>query len=335
VAEESNRLGLVLGSQNPPEEIADLARLGESLGFGELWIAEDYFFTGGIACATAALAATERIPVGLGVVSGMVRHPAVLAMECSSLARMFPGRFWPGVGLGLPGWIAQMGLSPRSQLRAFRECLEALRELLGGAELNRDGASFAFDGVQLAYPVMDPVPIYAGALGPRMLELTGSLADGTIGSIFASVAYVRWARERIAAGRAEAGRTGHHRLACFAVCSVAEDGEDARAALRPVMAFYLSVLAKSPLLEIYGITEDVAALMTGGVERLAAELPDEWLNDLAVVGDPEECAEQIRRLLDAGCDSVALFPLPADRSEAIVRLAAKEVLPRVQDLLGP
>jgi alkanesulfonate monooxygenase SsuD/methylene tetrahydromethanopterin reductase-like flavin-dependent oxidoreductase (luciferase family) len=167
-----------------------------------------------------------------------------------------------------------------------------------------------------------------------MLELTGSLADGTIGSIFASVEYVRWARERIAAGRATAGRNGHHRFACFAVCSVDEDGESARAALRPVMAFYLSVLARSPLLEVYGITEEVGALMDGGVDLLAAELPDEWLTDLAVVGDPEECTEQIRRLLEAGCDSVALFPLPADRSEAIVRLAAKEVLPRVRDLLA-
>ena len=290
VVDEPNRLGLVLGSQNAPEEIAGLARLGESLGFGELWIAEDYFFTGGIACAAAALSATNRIPVGLGVVSSMVRHPAVLAMECSSLARMFPGRFWPGVGLGLPGWIRQMGLSPRSQLTALRECLEALRELMGGAEVSREGQSFAFDGVKLAYPVSERVPIYAGALGPRMLELTGSIADGTIGSIFASVEYVRWARERIAEGRAAAGRTGHHRFACFAICSVDEESERARAALRPVMAFYLSVLAESPLLEVYGIAEQLASLLTGGEERIAAEMPDEWLHDLAVVGNPEECA---------------------------------------------
>jgi alkanesulfonate monooxygenase SsuD/methylene tetrahydromethanopterin reductase-like flavin-dependent oxidoreductase (luciferase family) len=114
---------------------------------------------------------------------------------------------------------------------------------------------------------------------------------------------------------------------------VDEDGESARAALRPVMAFYLSVLAKSPLLEVYGITEELEALMTGGVDRLAAEFPDEWLRDLAVVGDPDECVEQIRRLLEAGCDSVALFPLPAERSEEIVRLAAREVLPRVRGLL--
>jgi alkanesulfonate monooxygenase SsuD/methylene tetrahydromethanopterin reductase-like flavin-dependent oxidoreductase (luciferase family) len=322
-------IGLVLGSQNAPEDIAALARLGESSGFDELWIAEDYFFTGGIACATAALAATERIPVGLGVVSAMVRHPAVLAMECSSLARMFPGRFRPGIGLGLPVWVKQMGLYPSSQLTATRECVEALRDLLDGASVDRQGASFAFDQVQLAYPAAS-VPIFTGALGPRMMELSGSIADGTIGSIFASVEYVRWSRELIAAGRAAAGRTGPHPFACLAICCVDLDGARARETLRPIMAFYLSVLADSPLIEVYGIRDELAALLEGGVDHLAAEMPDRWLDDLAVVGDPDESAAQIERLAEAGADSVDLFPLPAGRSEEIIRVAAKELLPRIQ-----
>ena len=325
----SIEIGLVLGSQNAPEHIAALARLGESSGFDELWIAEDYFFTGGIACAAAALAATERIPVGLGVVSAMVRHPAVLAMECSSLARMFPGRFRPGIGLGLPSWVQQMGLYPRSQLSAVRECVGSLRELLDGATVDRQGASFAFDRVQLAYPAA-PVPIYTGALGPRMMELSGSIADGTVGSIFASVEYVRWARELIAAGRAAARRSGHHPFACFAICCIDLDGERARETLRPIMAFYLSVLAASPLIETYGIREELAALLAGGIDNLAAEMPDRWLRDLAIAGDPEECAVQIERLVEAGSDSVDLFPLPAERSQAIIEIAATELLPRIR-----
>ena len=325
----SIEIGLVLGSQNAPEDIAALARLGESSGFDELWIAEDYFFTGGIACAAAALAATERIPVGLGVVSAMVRHPAVLAMECSSLARMFPGRFRPGIGLGLPSWVQQMGLYPRSQLTAVRECVGSLRELLGGAMVDRQGASFAFDQVQLAYPAA-PVPIYTGALGPRMMELSGSIADGTVGSIFASVEYVRWARELIAAGRAAAGRSGHHPFACFAICCIDLDGERARETLRPIMAFYLSVLAESPLIEAYGIREELAALLAGGIDHLAAEMPDRWLRDLAVAGDPEECAAQIERLVEAGSDSVDLFPLPAEKSQVTIETAATELLPKIR-----
>ena len=79
-----------------------VARRGEELGFGELWLAEDYFFTGGISGATAVLAETKEVPVGLGIVSAMVRHPAVLAMEIATMARMYPGRVHPGIGLGVP-----------------------------------------------------------------------------------------------------------------------------------------------------------------------------------------------------------------------------------------
>ncbi len=57
-------------------------------------------------------------------------------------------------------------------------------------------------------------------------------------------------------------------------------------------------------------------------------MPDRWIDDLAVAGEPDECAEKIRRLLDAGSDSVALFPLAGDDPETIVRTVAADVLPR-------
>src|SRR5205085_2712578 len=109
-----------------------------------LWLAEDYFLTGAISGAASVLATTERISVGLGIVSAVVRHPAVLAMECSTLARIHPGRFWPGIGLGLPYLIGQMGLKPRSQLGAVRECTTSVRRLLAGEELTEQGDIFSF-----------------------------------------------------------------------------------------------------------------------------------------------------------------------------------------------
>jgi 5,10-methylenetetrahydromethanopterin reductase len=119
---------LVLGGAAiPPEKIRETALLGEESGFSEIWLAEDYFFTGGISGTAAALTATTMIPVGTGIVSALVRHPALLAMEASTLSRMYPGRVRVGIGLGFPSWVAQMGLIPTSQLRALRECVANVR----------------------------------------------------------------------------------------------------------------------------------------------------------------------------------------------------------------
>jgi 5,10-methylenetetrahydromethanopterin reductase len=329
VADGRLAVGLVMGSQIPPQALAPLARKGEKLGFSEIWLAEDYFFTGGISAASTVLGATQKIPVGFGIVSAMVRHPAVLAMECSTLAHLFPGRLWPGIGLGLPDWIRQMGLYPPSQLAAIRECITSLRALLRGDVMNEEGGLFTFRDVKLAYPVDEELPIYAGVLGPKMLQVSGAVADGTVGSVLASVEYLRWAREQIAIGQEQAGRSDHHRIACFALFSVDNDSERARDALRPTMSFYLSVMPRSPLGDAYGITDELVEMAAGGAKAVADKMPDQWMQDLAVVGNPEECASQIQRLLAAGADSIVLYPMPPERSEEIIEQAAREVLPRL------
>ena len=322
-------VGLVLGSSLPPEDISTVARRGEELGFGELWLAEDYFFTGGISGATAVLEQTKEIPVGLGIVSAMVRHPAVLAMEIATMARMYPGRVYPGIGLGVPAWIEQMGLTPPSQLGAMRECVGSVRRLLDGEELTESGTSFEFNQVKLTHPVSEKVPLYMGVVGPKMLKVSGEIADGTVISVLAGTEYVRWAREQIDAGRAAAGRSDHHRIVTFAMFSVDEDGATARDRLRGIMGFYLAAMARSSLTEVYGIVDELVILAEGGPASVANGMQDAWIDDLAVAGTPGECAERIQALLEAGSDSVILFPVPPEDATGVVEMAARDVLPRL------
>lgn len=310
-------VGLVLGSALAPETLPRLSRLAEELGYGELWFAEDYFFTGGISGAAAALAATERIPIGLGVVSAMVRHPALLAMEIATLDRTFPGRVRPGLGTGVPAWMRQMGVKPASPLTALRESVGSLRRLLDGEEVTLDGRYFKFDRVKLTHPPATRVPVYMGVLGPKMMQLSGEIADGNVLSVLSSREYVGWARERIGAA---------NRVVTFAFVSVGHDGAAAKAALRKPMAFYLSADPRNALTDAYGIGDELEAM--GDAEAVARGMPEQWIDDLAVAGEPDECAEKIRRLLDAGSDSVVLFPLAGDDPESIVRTVAADVLPR-------
>jgi alkanesulfonate monooxygenase SsuD/methylene tetrahydromethanopterin reductase-like flavin-dependent oxidoreductase (luciferase family) len=319
-------VGLVFISATPPEQIAPLARMGEELGFGEVWIVEEFFQYGGISAAAAALAATREVPVGIGIISAMVRHPALAAMEIASLARSHPGRLMAGFGLGLPDWLRQMGIHPPSQLAAMRECVTSVRALLRGEEVTLDGRVFKLDRVQLSH-LPEPVPdVYMGVIGPKMLKLSGEVADGTIASAFAPPQYVRFARDRIAEG----GGGDGHRLPLFAALACDRNARAAKEALRPIMAWYLSIVGVNAMTDAYGCSEELADMLArGGTEVVARELPDAWLDDFAVAGDPEECAEKIRRYLDAGADSIALSPVPPDRADQMLRLAAAEVLPRV------
>ena len=102
------------------------------------------------------------------------------------------------------------------------------------------------------------------------------------------------------------------------------------------MAFYLAS-RRTRCTDAYGIRDELVA-MRRRRRRAAAlierEMPDQWLEDLVVAGDPDECADKIRRLLDAGSDSVALFPVPAERTEAMVEITARDVIPQLASVRG-
>jgi 5,10-methylenetetrahydromethanopterin reductase len=328
---ERSPVGVVLGSHMPPQRIVRTARRAEELGLGELWFSEDCFFSGAFAGIASALDAAAELPVGLGVASAVTRHPALLAMEAATLSRLHPGRFRPGVGLGVPFWLGQMGLMPRSPLGAVRECVDGLRRLLDGEEVSRRGGLFTFDRVALTHRPEERLPIYLGMVGPRGLELAGEIADGTVLSVLAGVDYVRWARERIAAGAAAAGRPSQpHRVVTYVLYSVNADAGAAKEAVREATAFYLHAMPDNALSEVYGIQRRLQELVAaGGADLVARELPDAWLDDLAVAGDPGEVASRIRALLEAGSDAVCLWLFPLDRGDEILELTAREVLRRL------
>lgn len=325
-------VGLVIGSDIPPERLAPLARTAEERGFGELWLSEDCFFTGGVAGAALALSATSTMPIGIGIVSAVTRHPAVLAMEIATLARSFPGRLNPAVGLGVPAWLDQMGLKPKSAVGAVRDCVTALRGLLAGERLTVSTPTFTAEEVQLAYPVADPLPIRLGVAGPKMLQLSGAVADGTLLSVLAGADYVRWAREQIDQGALNVAREtpGNHEITVFALCNVDLDGAAARARVRSAVAFYLAAGGPNALTDSYGISERLREMIAdGGGDAVARDMPDSWVEDLAVAGTPDEVLAKIASLRAAGAGRVALFPTPTDTADRTIALVAEHVLPHL------
>ncbi|MFF4771380.1 LLM class flavin-dependent oxidoreductase [Microtetraspora fusca] len=315
-------LGLVLGSSQSPQDILTAAAAAERAGLDELWLGEDYFFTGAFATA-ATLLATTRLPVGVGIVPATTRHPAVTAMEVATLAGLHPGRLRAGIGLGVPEWLDAMELRPRSPLGAVRDTLRGLRTLLGGDSLSGEFTSFTAHEITLEHPPATPPPLYAGVGGPKALRLSAAEADGTVLSVLAGPDYVRWAREQLTEAGADAG----HRVVVYAMCMIDDDRDAARAALRELFGLYLLSGPRNPMSEVQGIADEAEVLAARGIEAAIPDIPDEWLDRLAVVGTPDDCARRLADLAEAGADAVALaFPADQPIDTMVERLAA-DVIP--------
>lgn len=328
MAGEDTTVGFVFGSSMPPEQLVPLAVAADDAGIDEIWFSEDCFFTGGISAAAAALASTRRVKIGLGIVSVMLRHPAVLAMEIATMERAFPGRLRPGIGVGVPAWLKQLGREPRSAVTALTESVTALRTLLGGGTMDALNEYYSFQGVALEHPPTTPIGIHMGVLGPRMLRLSGALAAGSILSVCAGSEYVRWAREQIDTGRSQAARNDPHRVTAFALYAVDSDRAKARAQVRAQLGFYLGAGGPNAITDVHGITKPLTEMLErGGIEAVTRDMPESWVEALTVSGTPEDCAQRIELLRSSGADSVALFPAVAGRTMETVRMTAREVLP--------
>ncbi|MFH8371457.1 LLM class flavin-dependent oxidoreductase [Streptomyces sp. NPDC018031] len=284
-------LGAVFRPQLPPERLRDLARTADDAGLDELWLWEDCFLESGIATAAAALAWTGRLRVGIGLLPVPLRNVALATMETATLHRLFPDRVMVGVGHGVQDWMAQVGARVDSPLTLLREHLTAMRALLRGERVTTAGRYVRLDGVALDWPPATAAEVFAGATGPRSLRLSGAAADGTVLVAGTSPDGVRRARRLIDQGREEAGRTGRHRVVVYLLTATGPDG---------------------------------AARVEGELRPPG----DGSQPGFGVAGDAERIADAVRRLAEAGADSVVLQPTADEPDpEGLIRFAAEEVRP--------
>ncbi|MBO8184524.1 LLM class flavin-dependent oxidoreductase [Streptomyces spirodelae] len=287
-------LGAVFRPQLPPERLRSVVRAADEAGLDQLWLWEDCFLESGIATAAAALAWSERLKVGVGLLPVPLRNVALTTMETATLRRLFPGRFLVGLGHGVQDWMGQVGARVDSPVTLLREHLDAMRALLRGERVTSKGRYVQLDGVALDWPpptAAADTAVYAGARGPRSLRLSGEAADGTVLDANTSFAGIRRARQLIEEGRTAAGRTEHHQVVHYLTTATGAD----------------------------------AAI------RLRAELEREGHDPATgpgVAGDAATVAEAVRQALDAGADTVVLQPTADEPDpEGFVRFAAQEVGP--------
>ncbi|KHK98732.1 N5,N10-methylene tetrahydromethanopterin reductase [Microbacterium mangrovi] len=269
---------------NAPERLREAVDAAEASGVAELWIWEDCFRHSAFAVASAALAWTDRLRIGIGISPMPLRNVAVTAMEIATIERLFPGRLLPGVGHGVQSWMGQVGARVASPLTLLREYVPALRDLLAGEQVTVGGRYVTLDGVRLDWPPERAPLVYAAAEGPKTLHTTGGVADGVVLDSRHTLAELSRSIDRVRAGRQEAGRTGDADIVAYVVTAF---GTDARA--RAVASLDDSVYG--------GLDSDDSA-------------------DRVLAGSVEEVAAGVERLFDIGVEDVVLQPTADAEIEA-------------------
>lgn len=201
-------VGVVFRPQQPPEELEAVVRFADAAGVPELWLWEDCFLEGGLTTATAALAWSNGLRVGIGLLPVPLRNPAVVAMELATVERLWPGRVLPTLGHGILEWMAQVGAGVDSPMTLLREHVDAVRDLLDGHRVDRAGRYVRLAGVALDWPPATRPPLLVGARGERTIRLAGEVGDGVLLDSVTDPATVRRARDLVDEARARSGRTG-------------------------------------------------------------------------------------------------------------------------------
>lgn len=294
-------VGMCFDRSLPAPFVVEVAEALEAAGVDQLWVIEDCFYTAAISLAAAALARTESLTVGIGILPSVARNPAVTAMEIATLAQLAPGRLLAGIGHGVQEWMGQMGARTPSPLTTLDEAITIVRRLLHGETVTFDGQVFSMNDVTLDAPPDDPPPVLAGVRGPRSLALAGRVADGVVLAEGAGPTYVRDAIER-------AGSPEPFRISVFTALAVGDDGREMRRIMAPFVAGLLD--GTNPAPEAHPHVEEIRERHTArGVDGIA-DMPAEWWIELGAIGTFDDAVRHAEALADAGAHDVTFFPGP-------------------------
>lgn len=297
------RFGLILDTARPVAAIVEEVRGLAGAGLHSV-AASQIFGYDALTLLAVVGAAVPGIELVTAVVPTYPRHPIALAAQALTVQAV-TGRLTLGVGLSHQVVVEGVyGLSYDRPARHMREYLSILGPLLRGEQA-------AFEGETMRVTTMGPLdvdapapPVLVAAMGPVMLRLAGSLADGTSTWMTGPATVGAHITPTVTAAAEAAGRPRPRVAVGLPVCVTAEV-DAARARADKVFA-------------VYGRLPSYRAML----DREGAAGP----GDVAVVGDEESVAAQLRGLADVGATECTAAPYGTaeerDRTVALVTALA-------------
>lgn len=300
---------------------AEFGRRAEALGFDGLWATEtasDPFLP-----LLLAADATERLTVGTAIAVAFPRSPLHLAHTARDIHHHSKGRFILGLGSQVRAHIERRySASYDPAVPRMREIVLAVRAIWASWQ---DGTPLDFRGEFYRHTLMTPFfapavseygvpPIYLAAVGPKMTETAGEVADGIFVHGLTTEKYLREvALPAIDRGLSKAGRQRSEITVCRPLFLVTGATDQERAAaetwVRDKLAFYASTPTYRPILELHGwgdLQPDLATLAKRGSWSAMSELIDEeMLSTFAIVGDMADLPQLINDRYDGLVDRIS------------------------------
>ena len=309
------------------------ARRLEAIGFDGVWTfesAHDPFLP-----LLLAASATSRMTVGTNITVALARSPFVLAQTAWDLQKASAGRFHLGVGTQVRAHVERRFSMPfdhpAARITDYIRCLRSIwNTFQTGARPDHDGPFYRF---RLINPFFNPgpidwpdIPVYLAGVNQRMCRAAGEVADGFHVHPIHSVGYLREVvMPAIAEGARSAGRSldGFSLYAPVLAVHGATERErsESEADVRRQIAFYGSTPNYRALFEYHGhgaLARRLSELMRAGEhESMAALVPDDLLDEFAIVGDFSGLGHRLRQKYQGLLARVSLyFPVPARDPDA-------------------
>ncbi len=305
----------------PIEQVVELAKLAEHLGFARCWVYDEGLVTRDVYVTLSAIAqATDRIRIGPGITNPYVRHPGATAAAVASLDELSDGRAFLGLGAGGGLTLNPLAIDRHRPVAAVAEMVSTVKQLWAGETVSHVGEAFSFDRARLDYGRADIEIILAGR-GPRMLQLGGSAADGFY------LSYVHRSLLGPAVADLRAANPKRERPFTIVYSTMVATSEADLEAARAQLTFRL-VDSPDEVRLLLGMTEaDVVAirqgLAEGGPAAAAVHVKPEWVPEFVATGDRGEVGPRLRSLLvDNGIDEFQVPVSDLDTGAALMESMA-------------
>ncbi|MCL4518961.1 MAG: LLM class flavin-dependent oxidoreductase [Thaumarchaeota archaeon] len=321
----------LLGTLGDAAALQKLGVVAEKSGFDGCWFAHDPFQRNSWVSAVAVATATKKITIGYNVKPYTV-DPSEVATFAAGLDELSGGRAILGIGSHTESMYEWLGLDETNLVDLTRESVGLIRGLLRGETMKFKGKVFNWNKeCYLRFkPLRKDLPIYIPGIGPKMFELSGMVADGSL-PMATPPESIDYPLKYIRQGARKAGReVSDVECAGLIWIYVSKEGQVDKMALKRVIAYFLPYL-EDEMISRAGVSQKDVRPVTQELanrryESAARKVTDKML-DLAVYGTPEDCIKRIETMVRKGAATVSIGgPLGKDPVEAI-RLIGKEIIP--------